>query len=258
MCRRRLWTPGGMLKVVVFMSAPKYLQIENQLRAEIEHGDFEPGERFYSNTDLIERFGASSITVIRALNDLAAEGLLVRHQGRGTFVSRSRRRRPVLISEVEKFDGEGTREKTEVLGLEFFEDDRREPVIVDRLQLTGDAGYGLVTRLRSWEGVSYQLQLSYIPARFLKRDVDPSYYESVYYRFAEDFGLHLSREASEERVRGLLDPPAFVSERLGLPSGVPCIQRERTTSLMDGSVAEYIVMYKRLDYFELKIEEQAR
>lgn len=80
----------------------------------------------------------------------------------------------------------------------------------------------------------------------------------MYYRFAEDFGLHLSREASEERVRGLLDPPTFVSERLGLPSGVPCIQRERITSLMDGSVAEYIVMYKRLDYFELKIEEQAR
>ena len=69
------------------MGTPKYIQIENTLRSEIESGRFESGDLFYSNAELIERFGVSSITVIHAVNDLVNEGLLVRYQGKGTFVS---------------------------------------------------------------------------------------------------------------------------------------------------------------------------
>ena len=45
----------------------------------------------------------SSITVVRALNDLASDGYIVRQQGKGTFVSRARKHKLVEFSDVETF-----------------------------------------------------------------------------------------------------------------------------------------------------------
>lgn len=240
------------------MGAPKYYQIENLLREEIEGGRFEPGDRFYSNTELVERFGVSSITVIRAVGDLVAEGLLVRQQGKGTFVSRSRRRRPVLMSEIEVFSGEkDEKEQTEVLSLTFLSGDERDEGVVATLGL-GEEDYCVIERVRSYRGTPFQFQTSYIPARFIRHDVDPSYYTSIYRRFREDHGIHLSRQASQEFVRVCVDVPARVSECLCLREGTPCVHKNHTTTLIDGTVAEYIEMYKRWDYFEMMIEEVSR
>ena len=46
-------------------------------------------------------YDVSSITVVRALNDLAKDGYIVRQQGKGTFVSRARKHKLVEFSDVE-------------------------------------------------------------------------------------------------------------------------------------------------------------
>lgn len=66
---------------------PLYEQVKQVLRTEIAEGRYVPGEPFISQQKVCARFGVSAITAIRALNDLAAEGLLVRRPGRGTFVA---------------------------------------------------------------------------------------------------------------------------------------------------------------------------
>lgn len=134
------------------MGTPKYIQIENTLRSEIESGRFESGDLFYSNAELIERFGVSSITVIHAVNDLVNEGLLVRYQGKGTFVSRSRRHRPVRISESERFFEGGGAAETRVIGLSFPEGDERDPGVVERLGLSGRGRYAVIERVRLYNG----------------------------------------------------------------------------------------------------------
>ncbi|MDD7584321.1 MULTISPECIES: GntR family transcriptional regulator [Atopobiaceae] len=242
------------------MGTPKYYQIENLLRDEIEGGSFEPGDRFYSNAELIERFGVSSITVIRAVGDLVSEGLLVRQQGKGTFVShsRSRRRRPVLMSEIEVYSGQDEGERTTVLSLERVSGPARDEGVVSTLGLDEGGGYCVIERVRSFRGVPFQFQTSYIPARFIRQDVEPSYYASIYRRFREDFGIRLSREASQEFVRVCLDVPERVRSCLGIEPGTPCVHKNHTTTLPSGEVAEYIEMYKRWDYFEMMIEEVAR
>ncbi|WP_317301646.1 GntR family transcriptional regulator [Ligilactobacillus animalis] len=61
------------------------------------------GDKFYSEAELTKRFHVSSITVIRALKELVAEGFLVRYQGKGTFISRSRKLKTVKFSDLEVF-----------------------------------------------------------------------------------------------------------------------------------------------------------
>lgn len=66
---------------------PLYEQVKRALRADIAAKRFRAGEPFISQREVCERFGVSTITAVRALNDLVAEGFLVRQQGKGTFVA---------------------------------------------------------------------------------------------------------------------------------------------------------------------------
>lgn len=68
-------------------SAPLYQQVFEEIKGAIEAGDYVPKERIPSEPELSERYGVSRITVRRAVEELCAEGYLVKQQGRGTFVS---------------------------------------------------------------------------------------------------------------------------------------------------------------------------
>jgi len=75
---------------------PKYVQIKETLRNEIEEGTLREGEQLSSESVLIERFGASKMTVIRALQELVQEGYLRRMQGKGTYITRPARNAPLI------------------------------------------------------------------------------------------------------------------------------------------------------------------
>lgn len=68
-------------------SLPRYQQVKRDLRAAIDRGEYVPDQPFISQRGVCERFDVSTTTAIRALNDLVAEGILVRRQGRGTYVA---------------------------------------------------------------------------------------------------------------------------------------------------------------------------
>lgn len=68
-------------------NAPLYQQIFEEIKSAIEEGVYAPKERIPSEPELAAQYGVSRITVRRAVEDLCAEGYLVKQQGRGTFVS---------------------------------------------------------------------------------------------------------------------------------------------------------------------------
>jgi len=70
---------------------PKYRHIYNALHRDIVGGAVKPGERLPSEAELVKTFGASRITVGRALRDLQQAGLVERRAGSGTYVLESRR-----------------------------------------------------------------------------------------------------------------------------------------------------------------------
>src|SRR6185503_9143931 len=68
------------------VAAPKYQQVYSALRRDIQSGRLAKGDRLPSEADLVRLFGASRITVGRAVRDLQAAGLVERRAGAGTFV----------------------------------------------------------------------------------------------------------------------------------------------------------------------------
>jgi GntR family transcriptional regulator of arabinose operon len=65
----------------------KYRQILEKLQDDIASGRYKPGKRLPSEAELVRRFGASRMTVFRAMHELQSLGLVTRRVGSGTFVS---------------------------------------------------------------------------------------------------------------------------------------------------------------------------
>lgn len=65
---------------------PKYQKILEQLRYDIERGRYKAGQKLPSEAALVKRFGASRITVGRAVRDLQQQGLIDRVAGSGSYV----------------------------------------------------------------------------------------------------------------------------------------------------------------------------
>lgn len=66
---------------------PLYRQVKALLIARVVSGDWKPGEALPSETRLAEAFDVSQGTVRKAIEEMAAEHIVVRHQGKGTFVT---------------------------------------------------------------------------------------------------------------------------------------------------------------------------
>ncbi len=67
--------------------SPLYLQIKGFVTEGLGNGEWKPGEPIPSEGDLARRYGVSQGTVRKAIDEMAAENLLVRRQGKGTFVA---------------------------------------------------------------------------------------------------------------------------------------------------------------------------
>src|SRR5205085_4425123 len=67
--------------------SPLYQQIKGLILQSLEAGDWKPGEAIPSEMELAARYRVSQGTVRKAIDELAAGNLLVRRQGKGTFVA---------------------------------------------------------------------------------------------------------------------------------------------------------------------------
>lgn len=236
------------------MRVPKYQMIEDELRSQIEGGEFEYGDRFYSEAELIERYDVSSITVVRAIRDLVNMGYLVRHQGKGTFVSRSRKRQVVEFTDKELFQRHLDREGVRVISCEPGDDER----VREALRLRPREGYHEIVRVRTLDERPFLVSFSHIPSRYIKPGVEPDYYESIYRRMREDFGLHLYDEAATEVDDIVLPAPARARELLGIDENSPCARLHKQTQLDSGELVEDAVAYKRWDFFRIEFSTRGR
>ena len=229
------------------MGLPKHQMVKNDLKSQITSGKFSSGDKFYSEAQLVEIYNVSSITVIRAVKDLVKEGYLIRYQGKGTFVSRKRVQRQVKFTDKEIFSSNEDRVKVLSITKE------NDPAILAKLHLPTSAFYYVIVRLRTAKDVPYIYHHSYIPERFVKYPQKLDYYNSIYHRFRSDFNLNLNDEPSHE-VNRIIMPPKDVVLALKLEDGQPAVYQEKSTWLAsDNSIAEYIITYKRWEFFEIEI-----
>lgn len=230
------------------MAIPKYQYIKDELKNKIISGQFSSGDKFYTEAELISMYDVSSSTVVRALNDLAKDGYIVRQQGKGTFVSRARKHKLVEFSDIELFNAKD--DKVTVLSIERG----NKLVYLEKLGLRGDQFYYKIERIRESNGVVYIYHTSYIPEQYINANYpNLEYYSSIYNRFKLDYHIHMNDEHFEEINEIVFPTPEHAASVLGVDEQFPTVLQTKITKLEStGQVLEYSETYKRSDYYKIK------
>jgi GntR family transcriptional regulator, histidine utilization repressor len=95
------------------MSQPLYAKLKDHVREHIARGVWAAGARVPSENELVERFGVSRMTANRALKELAAEGLLHRQPGVGTFVREAKA--STSLMELHNIEARGRRHSVNLI-----------------------------------------------------------------------------------------------------------------------------------------------
>lgn len=232
------------------MSEPKYLHIENQLKEEIYNGKFKYGDIFYSEKELAEKFKVSSITVIRAVKDLVAQGYLVRYQGKGTYVSYSPNNHLVHYQDItsypELFQDEDYEEVMDVLEL----DKENNPLISSKLNLPETNSYYHLQQLRKVDGKPFMYYNIYIPTDLIseKTAKNKDNFKNIYLTVEEEAKLYLLDEPFKETY-SVVPADKEVAAALNIKEGEKVIrQTRRIVSQKNGEVLLYMCNFKLTDY----------
>lgn len=232
---------------------PKYEQIKQDLLSEIKNHTFIPGDKFYSEADIKRRYSVSSITAVKALNELTSAGYLYRIQGKGTFVSKSKVSQSVKFSDIELHSLDT--EKIQVISVE----EEKQPEILRELGLSANSSYYKIIRVRSFGDIPFLVHVTHLPKKLVKEPISNNLavYASVYERVRKDFDIDLFSLASVETNEIVFPDDAELLNLLQLSFREPAVKQIKHSYLPDGSVAEYIVSYKHWKYFKTKIEVEA-
>ncbi len=211
--------------------SPLYQQIQQLILQRLEAGDWKPGEAIPSEMDLAARFRVSQGTVRKAIDELAADNLVVRRQGKGTFVATHAERHTQYRFLKLRADEATTAETpandgSERRVLEFRR--LRAPAEVARaLALRSGEAVLQVKRVLVFSGVPTILEELWLPGQPFKGLTAAqmaAYKGPTYAMFELDFGVRMVR--AEEKLRAVAALPAQ-AELLGMTPGAPLLSVER-------------------------------
>ncbi|RNG38107.1 GntR family transcriptional regulator [Streptomyces botrytidirepellens] len=222
-----------------------FRQIADALREAIDKGRFREGDKLPSETELVEHFAVSRMTVRNSLSILQQEGLVVSEHGKGVFV---RPRPPVRRLASDRFarrhrdqgkaaftvEAEAAGSRPEVDGLEVKEE-RPSPDISARL---GSPRKVLARRRRYLlDGHPVEFATSYLPLDLARNTpiAQPNPGPGGIYARLEELGHRLDH--FDEEIRARMPSPAEV-RTLQLASGVPVISLIRTAFDSEGRAVE--------------------
>jgi GntR family transcriptional regulator len=166
------------------MANPMYRQIAEDLRAQIEGGDLEPGQQLRTEIELREHYGASRNTIRDAVKLLTAWGLVETRPGQGTYVVQKIEpyvttltgspKAPILYGEVDdSAAGQTTGRKRALFSTDPQIEIQKAPASVAMLLRIAE-GSQVISRhqRRSIDGTPYSLQTSFYPMGFVVRGAD--------------------------------------------------------------------------------------
>ena len=128
--------PVLLNKLSMDSDIPLYSQLVSIIKRNISAGTLSPGALLPSEAELCRTFDVSRSTVRQAIGALEAEGLVVRKQGRGTFVAepKMRRRTENVYSFTSEISAMGMTPSSTILEFEIMDP---TPDIVSMLDMAG-------------------------------------------------------------------------------------------------------------------------
>jgi GntR family transcriptional regulator len=230
-------------------TGPLYHQTAEILRSRIVQNVWKQGDRLPSEGQLCEEFGVSSITMRRAVATLVAEGLLVRLQGKGTFVSSDHaivQGPPHLTSFTEDMRLRGWRSSARVITLRT---ERAPSALATRLGLGAGALVHVIGRVRLADDLPVAVQRAYVPALVFPGLEDHDFErESLYEVFERDYGVKPATATEVYRASKCTDEEAAL---LQAEPGSPAFRVERVTTDSTGRRVELVESVVRGDRYTL-------
>lgn len=205
---------------------PLYRAVKRALQRAIESGAAAPGGALPNEATLAQRFGVSIGTLRKAVDELVAEHVLVRRQGRGTFVATHTSERFLFqFFHVERADGLREVPQVELLA---FERVRLAEEDAEPLQLrAGEPAFAIENRL-VLQGRAVVHDRLLLPAVLFRGLTEKRLAEregTIYQLWQSAFGITVLR--AQERVRATACDRA-VARQLGIAAGAPVLQVRRT------------------------------
>ena len=208
--------------------SPLYQQNKGLLLQSLQAGEWKPGELIPSEIDLASRYRVSQGTVRKAVDELATGKLLVRRQGKGTFVATHAEHHVQyrflrLTPDSGTLDSEGPAQR-EILDCKR---QRASAEVARLLAIRTGEPVLLVRRLMAFSGVPTILEDIWLPAgpfKGLSTELLASYQGTLYALFETEFGVRMLR--ADEKIRAVA-ADAEQAALLRTAEGYPLLSVER-------------------------------
>lgn len=212
---------------------PLYRQVKAIFVRRLVDGVWAPGAVLPSEGQLAAEIGVSQGTVRKALDELAAENLVVRRQGRGTFVAEHDERRILFqFFKLAPDRGEPRFPDSIVLSVTTCPADAAERTALDLAEGTPVVR---IRRLRSFDGTPLIVETLSLPERLFPDLSAGPIPNNLYGLYAGRYGITIAnaRERLKAVALGADDAAA-----LGVAAGEPALQIDRIALSLDGTPVE--------------------
>jgi GntR family transcriptional regulator len=218
--------PGWLGQAPAF--SPLYQQIKGLILQSLQQGEWKPGEVIPSEFDLAARYKVSQGTVRKAVDELAAENLLVRRQGRGTFVA-THAEQQVEYRFLRLQPDQGTQDSEGPAQRDVVEcrRQRASAEVARALGLRAGDPVLQARRLLRFAGEPTILEDLWLPAgpfKGLTAERLSGYHGPMYALFEAEFGVRMVR--AEEKLRAVLPDPTQAA-LLEVTATTPLLSVER-------------------------------
>ena len=203
---------------------PKYLQIKNFILDQIDTEAWEPADKVYSENVLAENFGVSRMTARKAIDALCAEGVLVRSQGLGTFVSD---KRPMIaLLDIHNIADEVV-DRGHAYSCQVLKQGRisttKTIAIMLAMQIAEEAFHSTVVHFEDGQAVQYE-------DRYVNPAFAPKYLEQNFaIRTPSAYLSSIAPLTEADHVIEAQLPSRQVGEALQMPLSAPCLKITRRT-----------------------------
>jgi GntR family transcriptional regulator len=207
---------------------PLYLQIKGLLIKNLEAAEWGPGEPIPSEIELAARFGVSQGTVRKAIDALAADNLVIRRQGKGTFVATHTEEKTSMFRflRIRRNDG---REEYPASRLVDVRRGKAAAEVARSLELRAGEPVITLRRVLDYGGEPAVLDEIVVPAQLFKgltRVKVESHRGSIYSLFETEFGVRIVR--AQEKLRAVPSDQGSAT-LLRVAPGAPLLAIERVT-----------------------------
>jgi GntR family transcriptional regulator len=228
---------------------PLYHQVAGILRQRIEDGIYPVGGKLLSEDELAAEFEVSRATIRQAVGELVIEGLVVRRQGRGTYVEA---RDPKVLQQ--RFRGslgdlihESSRAKARNVTLTH---DTTLPLqIAEALQLDKPVGT-VVRRTRVMDEQPFALTITYLPPDLGKKITAVGLRRKALMEMLMDSGIELASATQSIRAQ-LAD--LDVCSQIDVELGSAVLYVERIVHDRAGRPVQYVRSWYRGDRYEYAV-----